>query len=416
MIKVITYGTYDLLHNGHINLLKHAKELGNYLIVGVTTDNYDRERGKLNVQNDLVKRIEDVKKTGLADRIIVEEYFGQKIDDIQKYRVDIFAIGSDWKGQFDYLNEFCKVVYLERTKGVSSTQLRNEQNKIINLGVISSRDKAAGFLEESKYVSGIEADNILYPEDISSYRDIESFAENIDAVFIGSQTPSLAESIRIMLERKKHVLFQESMGVSPQVLNGLYDLARGNSLVLLEAIGTAFCPAFNHLNRVIKSKKIGAVKDIAVSYPELSSCAILPIVKLLGGQYDNLQLYLASNDRSEQSIRGAMQYSDACATFQVGKGAKSSGSLIISGTDGYAYVPPPWWKTEAFEIQLDENQTEKYYYKMAGNGLRYVVQEFIKMIQFHSPYANQLLPNESTAICSVIDTLRREKGLEDGQS
>ena len=98
MKKVITYGTYDLLHQGHINLLKRAKSLGDYLIVGVTNDNFDRERGKLNVKSNVLERVEAVRKTGLADKIIIEDYVGQKIDDIQKYNVDIFTVGSDWKG------------------------------------------------------------------------------------------------------------------------------------------------------------------------------------------------------------------------------------------------------------------------------------------------------------------------------
>ena len=105
MKKVITYGTYDLFHQGHYNLLKRAKELGDYLIVGVTSDYFDKSRGKFNVRDSLMKRIENVKSTGFADEIIVEEYFGQKIDDIKKYGVDIFTVGSDWKGYFDYLNE-----------------------------------------------------------------------------------------------------------------------------------------------------------------------------------------------------------------------------------------------------------------------------------------------------------------------
>ena len=126
MKTVITYGTYDLLHEGHVNLLRMAKSLGDYLIVGVTNDNFDRERGKLNVRNNVLERVESVKGTGLADKIIIEDYVGQKIDDIQKYDVDVFAIGSDWVGQFDYLKEYCQVVYLPRTEGISSTMLRKE--------------------------------------------------------------------------------------------------------------------------------------------------------------------------------------------------------------------------------------------------------------------------------------------------
>jgi len=120
--KVITYGTFDIFHEGHYRLLERAKQLGNYLIVGVTTENFDDSRGKLNVQESLMKRIDNVRNSGLADEIIIEEYEGQKINDIQKYEIDVFAIGSDWVGKFDYLKEYCQVVYLERTKGISSTR------------------------------------------------------------------------------------------------------------------------------------------------------------------------------------------------------------------------------------------------------------------------------------------------------
>ena len=130
MRKVITYGTYDLLHYGHVKLLERAKALGDYLIVGVTADDFDKTRRKINVQQTLMERIEGVRATGLADEIIVEEYEGQKIDDIKRYGVDIFTVGSDWKGKFDYLKAYCKVVYLERTQGVSSSELRSEKNEL----------------------------------------------------------------------------------------------------------------------------------------------------------------------------------------------------------------------------------------------------------------------------------------------
>ena len=109
MKKVITYGTYDLLHYGHIALLKRAKALGDYLIVGVTSDSFDKGRGKLNVQQSLADRIEAVRQTGIADQIIVEEDAAQNIDDTQKYGLDVFTVGSDWVGKFDYLREYCEV-------------------------------------------------------------------------------------------------------------------------------------------------------------------------------------------------------------------------------------------------------------------------------------------------------------------
>lgn len=121
MVKVITYGTYDLFHYGHQRLLERAKALGDYLIVGVISDSFDLTRGKINAQQSLMERIESVRATGLADEIIVEEYEGQKIDDIKRYGVDIFTVGSDWKGKFDYLNEYCKVGLLMRLTIIESS-------------------------------------------------------------------------------------------------------------------------------------------------------------------------------------------------------------------------------------------------------------------------------------------------------
>ena len=155
MTKVITYGTFDLFHEGHYRLLQRAKALGDYLIVGVTTEEYDKARGKLNVVDSLVTRIENVRKSGFADEIIIEESGGQKFTDIKKYNVDIFTVGSDWVGCFDYLKDYCKVVYLERTKDISSTMLRQENSHIQRIGIIGTGRIASRFVVEAKLVSGV---------------------------------------------------------------------------------------------------------------------------------------------------------------------------------------------------------------------------------------------------------------------
>lgn len=188
MIKVITYGTYDLLHQGHINLLRRAKELGDYLIVGVTSDSFDRGRGKLNVRNNVLERVEAVKATGYADEVIIEDYLGQKIDDIQKYDVDVFAIGSDWEGKFDYLNEYCKVVYLPRTEGISSTQLRAESQIDYRIGIVGSGRIANRFVPESNVVNGAQVTAVMNPDSeegetfakthgLKAFGDYDSFFE-----------------------------------------------------------------------------------------------------------------------------------------------------------------------------------------------------------------------------------------------
>ena len=182
MKKVITYGTFDLFHEGHRSLLERAKALGDYLIVGVTGDNYDRERGKLNVKDSLAARIEYVRGAGYADEIIVEEYLGQKVRDIKQYRVDIFAIGSDWKGKFDYLSKYCEVVYLERTKGVSSSKLRNDGAKLLRLGVISDSLDDGGICSQSYFVSGLEFTGVYVPSEGTEDGDVcaETFRAKYD--------------------------------------------------------------------------------------------------------------------------------------------------------------------------------------------------------------------------------------------
>ena len=154
MIKVITYGTYDLLHYGHIRLLERAKALGDYLIVGVTADGFDMARGKINVQQSLMERVEAVRATGLADEIIIEEYEGQKIDDIRRLGIDIFTVGSDWRGHFDYLSEYCKVVYLDRTEGVSSSDIRSEE-RTLRLGLVGELPALDKIRQECGFVNGV---------------------------------------------------------------------------------------------------------------------------------------------------------------------------------------------------------------------------------------------------------------------
>ena len=125
MKKVITYGTFDLLHIGHINLLRRAKEFGDYLIVGLSSDEFNLLKGKKAFFdfNERKKILESIK---YVDNVIVENSWEQKILDIKKYNADILVMGDDWLGKFDYLKEYCKVIYLPRTKNISTTFIKNK--------------------------------------------------------------------------------------------------------------------------------------------------------------------------------------------------------------------------------------------------------------------------------------------------
>ena len=129
MKKVITYGTFDLLHYGHINLLKRAKSLGDYLIVGLSTDDFNNTEKNKESYFDYENRKSLLDAVKYVDLVIPEETWDQKVLDIQKYNVDIFVIGDDWKGKFDYLEDFgIEVVYLPRTNEISTTKIKNDLN------------------------------------------------------------------------------------------------------------------------------------------------------------------------------------------------------------------------------------------------------------------------------------------------
>jgi len=129
---VITYGTFDMFHIGHLRLLKRLKEMGDELIVGVSTDEFNNLKGKKTLV-PFEQRAEIVKSIKFVDKVIPEISWEQKVDDIKKYNVDIFAIGNDWEGKFDFLNKYCKVVYLERTPNISTTQLKKSLVKFLSV-------------------------------------------------------------------------------------------------------------------------------------------------------------------------------------------------------------------------------------------------------------------------------------------
>lgn len=445
MITVITYGTYDLLHQGHINLLRRAKELGDYLIVGVTNDNFDRERGKLNVRNNVLERVDAVKGTGLADKIIIEDYVGQKIDDIQKYNVDIFAIGSDWEGKFDYLNEFTKVVYLPRTEGISSTMLREQSQNEKYIGIIGCGRIAHKFIKEAFFVSGVQIISV-YDIDLSiasNYAEVnnipnvshslEELFSLVNAVYIATPNTSHYELIKKAINAGKHVLCENAMVTNSKQAKELYELARNNKVVLLEAIKTAYTPAFNHLMNMIKSGLIGEVVDIEASVStlkkdkfsrelnpnlgggsmfEMGSYPLLPIFRLLGTQYESLNFYSRMENNVDMYTKGVMKFSNAVCSFKLGMGVKTEGNLLISGTKGYAYVPAPWWKTDYFELRYeDQNENKKFFYKFDGEGLRYELHEFISCILNEKYSSAKLRIKESIAIAEVLEQFSKHQNL-----
>ena len=404
MVKVITYGTYDLLHYGHIKLLERAKALGDYLIVGVTADDFDKTRGKINVQQSLMERIEAVRATGLADKIIVEEYEGQKIDDIRRYDVDIFTVGSDWAGKFDYLNEYCKVVYLPRTEGISSSEVRSEQCKL-RMGIVGKAAFRTKFVAESKYVNGVdvigvcasqkseepEFDEMFYTE------NYDELLEKVDAVYIVSKPEQHYIDTKKALLAGKHVLCESPIALKEADCEELYSIAEEHGLVLMDAIKTAYSTAYERLVLLAKSGKIGKVVSVD------AVCTSLRDGISIAGT-DLTQKFLDEAANMDAFTKIDFTYDDAVASIKVAKAAKSEGELIVTGTKGYIYVPAPWWKTDYFEVRYENPEdNQRFFYQLDGEGIRYEIVAFAKSVEVKKPM-NYVEKGVSKSIAKIIES------------
>lgn len=423
MVKVITYGTYDLLHYGHRRLLERAKALGDYLVVGVTSDDYDRVRGKINNQQTLMERIAAVRATGLADEIIVEEYDGQKIDDIRRMGIDIFTVGSDWTGKFDYLNEYCQVIYLPRTQGVSSTELRAE-NRRLRLGIVGRNVARDKIVRECGYVNGVHI--------AGQWDDMEQVdGASVDAVYILTNPRERGGQIKKALLAEKHVLCSAPAAQTTAEWRELASLARERRVVLMEGIKTAFSTAYERLVLLAKSGKIGDIisvdsvctsmrapiggaRETWNSISEWGPFAMLPVFQLLGTGYRRKVITTKFADESanvDAFTKIDFTYPNAVASIKVAKAAKAEGELVVTGSKGYIYVPAPWWKTDYFELRYENpEENRRYFYQLDGEGIRYELVAFARMTENgkRTPYVSE---DVSLAITGVIEDFNRRVDL-----
>lgn len=423
-----------MFHYGHQRLLERAKALGDYLIVGVTSDSFDLTRGKINAQQSLMERIESVRASGLADEIIVEEYEGQKIDDIKRYDVDIFTVGSDWKGHFDYLNEFCKVVYLDRTEGVSSSDIRAEKREL-RIGLVGESSLLNKFERESHFVNGIRISG-LCTQDYGTLsnevkklpvitNNIDDLLESSDAVYILSHPSKHYEHVKRSLLAGKHVLCESPIALSVSDLMELREIAHTKDLQLVDSLKTAYSTAYSRMLLLVKSGIIGEVKSVDAVCTSLSDLernfgvpspntwnsicawgptAMLPIFHILGNDFSSYQItshLIAENFDSFTKI--SFIYSHAVASLKVGKGVKSEGDLIVSGTKGYIYIPAPWWKTDYFEVRFENSaENKRYFYQLDGEGIRYEMVSFLKAVQERKP-SSYISNDVSESIVKIVE-------------
>ena len=440
MTKVITYGTYDMLHIGHINILVRAKAQGDYLIVGITSEDYDRSRGKLNVSQSQQERFDAVKALDFVDEVIFETHKNQKIDDIIKYDIDKFVIGDDWVGKFDYLKQYTQVIYLPRTKGISSTQLRQQNSHNINLGIIGVNYDAIRFSKEAQFVSGANITSIYSDAPNIEQKSLKTIAKplftdlnqflnsNIQAVYICEDINKHYDLIKICLLSGKHVLCENPLVLQENQLEELLQLSKQQNKILLSAIKTAFAPAFNKLLEELSNNPIGDIKEIRTTFTSLyaqkgSSQQYIKngatnllmdypylLIHKLAHKYNTLQFIDQKENNYDISNRAITTHPNGIIGIAtVGIGIKSNSDAVISGTKGFVYIPAPWWLTKEFYFRFeDPNKEYSFEYEFVGDGLRYMISEFISLIQRDELESSRLTHEDMISLSKIIIQYNKE--------
>ncbi len=439
-----------MFHQGHQRLLERAKALGTYLIVGVTDENYDRSRGKLNVIESTEERVKAIEALDFVDKVIIEKHKKQKAEDMVKYDVDIFAIGDDWEGTFDYLNEYTQVVYLPRTEGISSTLIRKDNFDLIKLGLVGLGRDTKAFIDEAMHVPNLKI-NRIYSPDLPALKQFTQKSESIEyghdnyddfldtsivAVYIDTALEEHYTLIKKALMAKKHVLCENPLALHKSELIELLSLAKKEKVLLLSALKTAFLPAFNQMLSELEKGIIGDIKEVRATrtslfkekdYPDtfmaqgatniLSSYPSLLVNKILGESKDITFFDQGTEGYDVSNLIISKHKGGAIGISNVATGIKSEGDAVISGTKGYVYIPAPWWLTKKFHVRFeDEHKSQTFSYEFDGCGLRYMIAEFASLIQRDERKSNMLSPKDMIRINRVLLEYNERKLKEMGKA
>ena len=252
--------------------------------------------------------------------------------------------------------------------------------------------------------------------------DLDELYANCNAVYIASPHYTHYDYAKAALMAGKHVLCETPLVFSRNQAEELYQIAEDKKLVLMVALKTAYTPAFGHLFSLLKSRVIGDIVEVNASVTTLTdesseklnskhfggsmsenACfPLLPIFKFLGTDYHNINFYSKMKNGVDIFTKAVFRYDHAVASFQVGLGVKTEGSMTIAGTKGYVYVPAPWWKTDYFEVRYeDQNQNKKYFYPFMGEGLRYEIKDFVAAILSNGYYYSKVSKKENLKMAEV---------------
>lgn len=290
---------------------------------------------------------------------------------------------------------------------------------MIKLGIIGTGRIAKRAVKELEYVPELEVTMVYNPnydhakefakrlKNAKAAPNLETFGENVDAVYIATPHGMHHHYAKRMLEAKKNVICEKPMVMETSLAKELYDMAQKKSVVLMEAIKTAYCPGFEGLQNVVSTGVIGKIVDVEAaftrltlpggrefdpkayggSFTEFGTYDMLPIFRFLGVDYNDVQFQsIVTEAGVDGYTKAVFSYGSdhdvkASATAKCGLTAKSEGQLLITGTKGYILAPSPWWRTKYFEVRYeDPNKIDSYEYEFESDGLRYEFNEFVRRI------------------------------------
>jgi predicted dehydrogenase len=353
---------------------------------------------------------------------------GQKTRDIIQYNIDTLVVGSDWIGKFDHLRQYCNVVYLERTKNISSTQIREKSNEICKFGIITDDMDDRGVVKETKYVSGIHVESVFSDDidiaegfcnkyELNSYsNNIDQFANDLGIVYIKASIEKRYDYIKKCIEKGLHIICDFPFSNDNEKCQELNRLAKEKNVALMENIVSVYLRAFTQFLWIAKSKEIGDILSVDIgmsndyfkydtSLRKMSVLAITAVIKLLGTDVKNVNKSIINYDEDKKSYGSFFfSYKNAVASVELGENVDLHNHLTVVCTKGSIILEDDWWNTGYFEVRRQGvKKVDRCSFNFEGTGFRYLIQELQIMLRDKRYECNRLSDAEGEAILKIMN-------------
>lgn len=436
----IVYGTWDLTYDRHYDFLEHAQKHCDHLVVSVATDACNAAHGKRTLYQSVIGRLEWIKHVGFGIDIVLEEYDG-KVNDVQKYNIDVMIFRTDWQGSLEYVRNLCQ--YCELPFLGAGLQIMRPLRKI---GIIAQVVEAPEFREQAAQKAGAVMCDLssvgvnrcyqLPKRGLNSHHSImDGTPDDVGALYIAAHSEAMVLLAREALHKQKNVLCDNLLAAFPHDIEELFTLAAKKKLVLLASSAYAYRPAFERLAAIAQNGKIGRILSVLISYT-----ATFDTTELGRQERDTTDALLAvarvmpRRDTPRVPVRLSPEptfYQTACmATYHLASGdtdaileitskpSMSTGEIVVIGSKGSLRVPGLWWEADSFELHLNAPDPESgsadlkqvFHVPSRKGGFRYDIAEFVSLIEGGSAVtSHKPTPRDCIAVAEYREALYAEQ-------